>query len=84
MVSLCKPVVHKLNIFGGGNLIEYYKSMGGPRKGGGTKSWNFSGGAKGWDTIFDSNLVGGGGNFGENYEKTLQMFLNRKKETEIL
>ena len=34
--------------------------------------------------IFDSNLVGGGGNLGENYEKTLQMFLNRKKETEIL
>ena len=56
--------------------------MGGPRKGGGTKSWNFSGGAKGWDTIFDSNLVGGGG--GGILEKTMKkhckwFLIGRKK-----
>ena len=32
--SLCKPVIHKVKILGGGKL-EYYKSMGGPQKGGG-------------------------------------------------
>ena len=31
VISLCKPVIYKLNILGGGKL-EYYKSMGGTTK----------------------------------------------------
>ena len=31
VISLCKPVIHKLKILGGGKL-EYYKSMGGTTK----------------------------------------------------
>ena len=33
MVSLCKPVIHKLKSLGRGKL-EYYKSLGEPQKGG--------------------------------------------------
>ena len=33
VVSLCKPVIHKLKILSGGKL-EYYKSMREPQKGG--------------------------------------------------
>ena len=34
VVSLCKPVTHKLKMLGGGEL-EHYKSMGGTTKRGG-------------------------------------------------
>ena len=33
VVILCKPVIHKLKILGGGE-VEFYKSMGEPQKGG--------------------------------------------------
>ena len=59
VVSLCKPVIRKLKMLGGGKL-EYCKSMGRITKKGGTKFWDFSGEKqKEGDTIFDSNLAGG-------------------------
>ena len=66
VVSFCKPVIHKLKVLGGRKL-EYYKSMGGPQESGGNQILQFQWGeAKGRNTIFDSNLVGG--NLGGNYE----------------
>ena len=45
---------------------------GGDHKKGGIKFWNFIGGKqKGGDTIFDSNLVGGGGDLGGNRVRVL-------------
>ena len=71
VVSLCKPVIHKLKILGWGRKLEHYKSMvettkkGGGR-GGGAKFRNFNaGGAKGQYAIFDPNLVRE--NLGGNY-----------------
>ena len=60
VVSLCKPVIHKLKILGGRKL-EYYKSMGGNHEkvGGGANFEVSVGGSKrGVDKYFDSNLVG--------------------------
>ena len=54
VVSLCKPVIHKLKILGGRKL-EYYKSMGGNHEkvGGGGQILKFQlGEAKGgWTSI---------------------------------
>ena len=67
--QLCKPVIPKWKILGGGKP-EYYKSMGEPQKKRGGSNFEISvGGSKNrgeGDTIFDSNLVGGnlGGNYG--------------------
>ena len=58
VVSSCKPVIHKLKILCGGNW-NVENQWGEPQKGGGGTFWNFSGGSKRGDTIFDSNLVGG-------------------------
>ena len=59
MVSLCKPVMHKLKILVGGKL-EYYKSIGGTGKRGRESNFEISVGGckKGWTRFFDSNLVG--------------------------
>ena len=60
VVSLCKPVIHKLKILGGRKL-EYYKSMGGNHeKVGGGANFEVSVGGSKWgvDKYFDSNLVG--------------------------
>ena len=51
-VCLCKPAIYNLKILGGGKF-EYYKSIGGTTKKGGTKFLKFSGrGAKGGDYDF--------------------------------
>ena len=69
VVSLCKPVIHKLKILGWGRKLEHYKSMVETTKkggGGGGKFRNFNaGGAKGQYAIFDPNLVRK--NLGGNY-----------------
>ena len=64
VVSMCKPVIHKLKILGVEKL-EYYKSMGNHKKRG-TKFWNFSGleAKKGGQDFW---LEFSGGNIGENY-----------------
>ena len=62
VVTLCKPVVYKLKILMEENLnINQCKSMGKTtKKGGGVKSWYFSGGKqRKVNTIFGSNLVEG-------------------------
>ena len=56
VVSLCKPVTHKLKMLGGGEL-EHYKSMGGTTKRG-DKILEFQWGGWGGMTFY-SNLVGG-------------------------
>ena len=61
VVSLCKPVIHKLKSLGRGKL-EYYKSLGEPQKGGSQISQVQWGGKQkqgGGATIFYSNLAGG-------------------------
>ena len=70
VVSLCKPVIHKLKILGWGRKLEHYKSMvETTKKGGGGGGANFEismrGGAKGQYAIFDPNLVRE--NLGGNY-----------------
>ena len=57
VVSLCKPVMQKLKILGGGKL-GYCKPMRGTTKRGGPNFEISVGGAK-VNTIFGSNLVGG-------------------------
>ena len=58
VVSLGKPVIHKLNILGGGKL-EYYKPMRGTTKRG-EPNFKISVDVRKWrNTIFDLNLVGG-------------------------
>ena len=58
VVSMYKPVIHKLKIVGGGKL-DYYKSIGGTTKRGEANFEILVGEAKGGNKIFDSNLVGG-------------------------
>ena len=56
VVSLCKPVTHKLKMLGGGGNLNIINQWGEPQKGG-TKFWNFNGGGGGM--TFYSNLGGG-------------------------
>ena len=59
VVSLCKPVIRKLKILGGGKL-GYYRSMGGTTKRRGEPNFEISvGERKRGNTLFDSNLAGG-------------------------
>ena len=58
-----------------GEYLNIKNQWGGDHKKGGIKFWNFIGGKqKGGDTIFDSNLVGGG----EILEETVLESYNRK------
>ena len=62
-VRLCKPVIHKLKILGGGGgKLEYYiNHWGKPQKAGGPNFEISVGGSKRGrgNTIFESNLLGG-------------------------
>ena len=53
VVSMYKPVIHKLKIVGGGKL-DYYKSIGGTTKRGEPNFEILVGEAKGGNKIFDS------------------------------
>ena len=53
VVSLCKPVICKLKMFGVGNLVG-----GNHKKGGSNFEILMRGRKRGGDTIFDPNLVG--------------------------
>ena len=58
LASLCKPVIHKLNILGGGKL-QYHKPMRETTKKGWGANFEISvGGTKEGNSIFDSNLLG--------------------------
>ena len=59
MVSLCKPVMHKLKILVGGKL-EYCKSIGGTTKRGRESNFEISvgGSKKGWTRFFEHEFSG--------------------------
>ena len=69
VVSLCKPVIQKSKLLGGGNL-KIINQLGEPQKVGKQMlkfQWGMGGGSKrgGGDKSLDSNLVGAGGGMGE-------------------
>ena len=69
VVSLCKPVIHKLKILGGGNL-NIINQWGNHKKGGGGQTLKFQWGDKrgAWNMISDSNDFSGRKNLGGNYD----------------